>query len=159
VDDEDITDHCLTHHELSFLQGWNFTTDMYRILEHLVGRLKHRKKGSDAISDMFLTPGPSSIDIMDYLSAKYLALPAVYQSARVMTGDDTHDRFGFQAANITITFQTVKLALASAENHSVGRSCEIAGELLDALAAIPTAYIMAISTPMVGHSYHTPKCT
>jgi hypothetical protein len=86
---------------------------------------------------------------MDHLNAKYLALPTVYRSAKAMTGDEKQDRFGFQAANITITLQTVKLALAGAENHSVGRSCEIAGELLDALAAIPTAYIMAISTPMV----------
>jgi hypothetical protein len=123
---------------------------MYRILEHLVGRLKNRKREPDTISAMFSTPGPPSNEILEHLTKRYQALPPVYRSADVMTGDIRHDCFGFQAANIAITFQTVKLALAGAEHHSVGRSCEIAGELLDALAAIPTAYIMSISAPMVG---------
>ena len=33
----------------------------------------------------------------------------------------------------------------------VERKCQVAGELIDALATIPTAYIQAISTPLVGH--------
>ena len=157
VYDEDITElgwNIREPFDLSFLHGWNFTTDMYRILEHLVGRLKNRKHDPDAISAMFTTPGPTANEILDHLTKRYQALPAVFRSANVMTGDIKHDRFGFQAANIAITFQTVKLALAGAEHHSVGRSCEIAGELLDALAAIPTAYIMSISAPMVGQEFH-----
>ena len=54
------------------------------------------------------------------------------------------------AANIIVTLQTVKMVLAGAEESSVEKRCSIAGELLDALAAIPTAYIAAISSPMVG---------
>jgi hypothetical protein len=122
---------------------------MYRVLEHLVGRLKTRRLQPDSITEMFMTPGPSSTQVMELLNARYANLPAVYRSTRIMTGDIKVDRFGFQAANIAITFQTVKLVLAGAENHSVARSCEIAGELLDALANIPTSYIMAISAPMV----------
>ncbi len=53
------------------------------------------------------------------------------------------------AANIAVTLQTVKMVLAGAEESSVERRCAIAGELLDALSAIPTAYIAAISSPMV----------
>ncbi|KAK7326161.1 hypothetical protein VNO80_33236 [Phaseolus coccineus] len=124
------------------------SSDMYRVLEHLVGRLKDRRRVPDAISAMFSTPGPSAAQILGHLEGQFNRLPAVYRSARVMTGDDRQDSFGFQAANIAITLQTVKLALAGTENQSVGRKCEIAGELLDVLAAIPTSYIMAISTPM-----------
>jgi hypothetical protein len=152
VDDEDISETGWSFRDpsnLSFLQGWNFTTDMYRVLEHLVGRLKTRRLQPDSITEMFMTPGPSSTQVMELLNARYATLPAVYRSTRIMTGDIKVDRFGFQAANIAITFQTVKLVLAGAENHSVARSCEIAGELLDALANIPTSYIMAISAPMV----------
>lgn len=152
VYDEDITEYGCTNRlssDLSFLEGWNATSDMYRVLEHLIGRLKSQRRGADAISALFTTPGPSSTEIMDLLNAKYQALPPIYRSVQAMTGERRHDCFGFQAANIAITFQTVKLALAGAENHSVARSCEIAGELLDALAAIPTAYITAISAPMV----------
>jgi hypothetical protein len=150
VYDEDISGQGWSSSgEASFLQGWNHTTDMYRVLEHLVGRLRNRRRAPDAISAMFPTTEPTAVDVITLLESRYLALPSVYRSAHVMTGDHRRDSFGFQAANIAITFQTVKLALAGAENHSVGRSCEIAGELLDVLAAIPTSYIMAISAPMV----------
>jgi len=150
VFDEDIMEHGFgILADVSFLKGWNFTTDMYRVLEHLVGRLKNRRREPDAISAMFPTAEPSATDIIAHLETKYGTLPAVYRSAQVMTGDHRQDSFGFQAANIAITFQTVKLALAGAENYSVGKNCEIAGELLNVLAGIPTSYIMAISTPMV----------
>lgn len=150
VYDEDITEHGITLRiDPSFLQGWNHTTDMYRVLEHLVGRLKNRRSEPDALSSMFTTTGPSASAIIGYLEDSFSRLPPIYRSAQVMTGDDRQDCFGFQAANIAITLQTVKLALAAAEDQSVARNCEIAGELLDVLAAIPTSYIMAISAPMV----------
>ena len=57
-----------------------------------------------------------------------------------------------QAANIAVTYQTVKMVLAGAEESSIEQRCAIAGQLLDVLAAIPTAYIAAISTPMVSHA-------
>ena len=44
------------------------------------------------------------------------------------------------------------MVLAGAEESSIEQRCAIAGQLLDALAAIPTAYIANISTPMVSHS-------
>jgi len=66
-----------------------------------------------------------------------------------MTGDVRVDRFGFQAANISITFQTVKLALAAAEDLGAEQRCAFARELINSLAAIPTAYIAAVSRPMV----------
>lgn len=150
VYDDEITEHeCNYLADPSFLKGWNFTTDMYRVLEHLVGRLRNRRQEPDAISAMFPTAEPSAAVVIAHLEARQAALPVVYRSTQIMTGDDKQDSFGFQAANIAITFQTVKLALAGAENHSVGKNCEIAGELLDVLASIPTSYIMAISTPMV----------
>lgn len=152
VYDEDISENGIAPRiDSSFLEGWNHTSDMYRVLEHLVGRLKDRRRVPDAISAMFSTPGPSAAEILGHLEGQFNRLPAVYRSARVMTGDDRQDSFGFQAANIAITLQTVKLALAGTENQSVGRKCEIAGELLDVLAAIPTSYIVAISTPMLHH--------
>lgn len=41
------------------------------------------------------------------------------------------------------------MVLASAEESNVEARCRIAGTLLDALATIPTAYLAAISAPMV----------
>lgn len=45
--------------------------------------------------------------------------------------------------------QTLKMVLAGSEESSVSQKCAIAGELLDALANVPTAYIQAISAPTV----------
>lgn len=53
------------------------------------------------------------------------------------------------AVNIIITMQTLKMVLAGSEESSVSQKCAIAGELLDALANVPTAYIQAISAPTV----------
>lgn len=53
------------------------------------------------------------------------------------------------AANIAISRQTVKMLLAGLGGFSVEQRCAIAGELLDTLSGIPTAYIAAVSAPMV----------
>ena len=51
-----------------------------------------------------------------------------------------------------MTLQTLKMVSADLEQSSVDQRCAIAGQLLDALAAIPTAYIAAISATFVSVS-------
>jgi len=41
------------------------------------------------------------------------------------------------------------MVMAGTEEANVSQRCMIAGELLDGLASVPTAYIHASSTPMV----------
>lgn len=53
------------------------------------------------------------------------------------------------AADIIVTMQTVKMVMLGLEEATVERRCAVAGELLDALATVPTAYIQAISSPIV----------
>jgi hypothetical protein len=53
--------------------------------------------------------------------------------------------------------QTLKMVLAGGEESSVGQRCAIAGELLDALATVPTAYIQAISAPTVRFKHYSPS--
>lgn len=64
------------------------------------------------------------------------------------------------AANIIVTLQTVKMVMAGTEQASVSQRCMIAGELLDGLGSVPTAYIHASSTPMVStrSPYLGPSC-
>lgn len=45
----------------------------------------------------------------------------------------------------------MKMVVAGMAEWSVEQRCSIAGELLDAFATVPRAYIQAISTPLVGH--------
>lgn len=48
-----------------------------------------------------------------------------------------------------ITMTTVKMATTRSEDQDVAQRCDIAGELLDGLSAIPTVYVQATSTAMV----------
>lgn len=52
--------------------------------------------------------------------------------------------------------QTIKMVVTGTEETSVEKRCAIAGELLDALSTVPTSYLQAISSPMVGsqHAHH-----
>ena len=130
----------------SFMQGWNFTTDMYRMLEHLIAQ---RTRPDNSLGDLFQPHRPSARDVLLRLSQMYEDLPDIFKTVREMTGTLTLDRYGFQAANIIITMQTVKLTIAGAEDYDVERRCQIATELIQALTTIPTAYIAAVSRPMV----------
>lgn len=56
------------------------------------------------------------------------------------------------AADIMVTMQTVKMVMLGLEEATVERRCAVAGELLDALSNVPTAYIQAISSPIVSCS-------
>lgn len=155
VDDEDITFTGITYpppQQVSFMRGWNFTTDMYRVLEHIIARVRASKPhdhGAAFLEDLFKPQNPTSKQVLDRLENMHAGLPGIFKSVQPMTGDLRADRYGFQAANIIVTLQTVKLTLALAEDHGVEQRCAFAGELVNALAAIPTTYIAAVSRPMV----------
>jgi hypothetical protein len=117
--------------------------------------------------------GPSSAEISGAVAKMYEDLPSEFRAAKAMSGDPKRDRLGFQgeslpplsvasypralyghpadhaATNIMVTMQTLKMVLAGTEDSSVGQRCGIAGELLDALTTVPTAYIQAINAPTV----------
>ena len=175
LDDNDITDagSYVRARDESFLRGWNFTTDLYKALEHLVDRLRSRRfRGggmtlASPVESLFnVSPfEPSSQSVNAMVDEMHNGLPPVFKVVRAMTGTPEIDRFGFQgesieylfvqglshlsAANVIVTLQTVKMILAGIEESSIEQRCSIAGQLLDALAAIPTAYIASISAPMV----------
>ncbi|OXG52380.1 nuclear protein [Cryptococcus neoformans] len=147
-------------HPVSFWRGWNFVVDLYRILEHAVTRLRARNHTFDAgnqIAALFsegrvgsgteLKPG----DLLLLVERLYRALPPELRATSEMTGDVETDRYGFQAANILVTMQTMKMVVAGMAEWSVEQRCSIAGELLDAFATVPRAYIQAISTPLLHH--------
>ncbi|ORY24688.1 hypothetical protein BCR39DRAFT_566546 [Naematelia encephala] len=172
LSDDDITPTSITlpphtpasmspdpYKSVSFLRGWNFTTDLYRILEHAVERLRARclwsnEDPSGPVSSLFTRrngEGPSSEEILGTVQQLYTALPSVFKDIREMCGVVEIDRFGFEAAaNIIVTLQTVKMVMAGSE-ASIEQRCAIARELLDAFARVPTSYVQAESAPMLHH--------
>ncbi|TXT04335.1 hypothetical protein VHUM_04102 [Vanrija humicola] len=140
---------------VSFLTGWNFTSDLYRILEHALDDLRKRRQpveNTGRVSALYADRnGPSAAEVLDVVNKLYADLPSEFKGAKAMTGNLEDDRYGYQAADIIVCMQTVKMVMTGLEDASVEKRCAIAGELLDALATVPTAYIQAISSPMLHH--------
>ena len=163
-------------------RGWNFTTDLYRILEHTLDSLHWERTlvRPPGIPTPIVKPGLQIDAIMPMVQRMFDELPSVFKETKVMTGDAALDMYSFQAANIIVTLQvggmgdlrggggglmgpylffplpqTVKMAVSCSGTVSMAERCSIAGELLDALDNIPTAYMQAISAPFVRNSEMT----
>nr|XP_018264937.1 uncharacterized protein I303_03119 [Kwoniella dejecticola CBS 10117]OBR87095.1 hypothetical protein I303_03119 [Kwoniella dejecticola CBS 10117] len=147
--------------KVSFIRGWNFISNLYRILEHAICQMRQRNQsydGENRIAMLFSTkkvgakkydPGPE--EILQTVEDLHKDLPDCMRGSKPMTGDAFEDRYGFQAANILITLQIVKMVMAGMAEWSVEQRCAIAGELLDSLAALPSDFIRACSAPMLHH--------
>jgi hypothetical protein len=143
----------MSNNSVNWLQGWNFTTDLYRILEHAVdevrGRSSLRTGTVQFLSGRNSTPLTEAAVMKDVFDS-YLSLPPQFHECREITGDADKDLFGFQSANIQATLQLLRTVLLSAEdNVSVSRKCDVAGELLRVLSIVPVEYLRAISSPLV----------
>ncbi|EED13706.1 conserved hypothetical protein [Talaromyces stipitatus ATCC 10500] len=162
-DDEEITETGIapiTNGAVSFIRGWNFVTDLYRVLEHMNELWRARetdvtRPGSN-LGLLFANLNAnrdrvSENDMLLTAQQDWESLPTELKTARPMTGDIIGDRYGFQAANIIITMTTVKMVLTRSEDHTLAQRCAMAGELLDNLSSIPTIYVQATSTAMLHH--------
>ncbi|KAH7191397.1 hypothetical protein BKA60DRAFT_686549 [Fusarium oxysporum] len=136
--------------EECWLSGWNFITDLYRILEHALTRLRgyrRRQTTNSFLVGMFEE---------DFTAAKasgresvfqmYLNLPDCFKETPQMVCNVKKDRFGFQAANITATFQLLRIVLFAGSGTSIEQRCQIASEVVEAFVSIPIAYLLLLDT-------------
>ena len=91
----------------SWLHGWNFTTELYRILEHAVAvhRRRPRNIGPFSPSDLFHQSAPPHSVVLDKIILMHENLPSRFKETRGVVGETTADRYSFQAANISATLQ------------------------------------------------------
>lgn len=141
--------------ETSWLCGWNFTTDLYRILEHAVDNFRTRKARlqkktflSEIFGDRNLV---SQSSVCDSVMNMYANLPQRFKETPPITFDMKEDRFGFQAANIVATVQLLRMVLFAARGATVDERCQVAREVVDAFITIPVGYLNAISSPLLHH--------
>lgn len=104
-DDEQITDNKIIPNKgggTPFFRGWNFVTDLYRILEHTVESLRARclfSEGdpSKAVGVLFShRSGPHPSDVLKLVENLYTELPNKFKEVKDMSGVLKEDRFGFQ---------------------------------------------------------------
>lgn len=137
---------------MSWLHGWNFTTDLYRILEHVVDGTRRKFSSANGTQEVWSLFSPASMSepaVMERVLSMYAALPPQFRETPPTTGDIGQDLFGFQSANIQATLQLLRMVLLSAEESGVDRKCDVAGELLRVFSKVPVEYLKAISSPLV----------
>jgi len=137
----------------SWLVGWNFALDLYRVLEHVVNKVRARRFKHDdrrAVDNLVFTDSFSDQNVMQAMLSMYYDLPRQFKETPPMTGVFEKDVYGFQAANIQATLQLLRMMLFGLEDGpGVERKCDVANEVLQVFHTIPIPYLRAISTPLV----------
>jgi hypothetical protein len=134
--------------------GWNFITDMYRMLEHAVDSQRRRPRPNNGTADvwsLFRPPQTAGSWLMDHVLSMYSSLPPQFRETQPVTGDLAHDIFGFQSANIQATLQLLRMVLSSNEEQGVDEKCDVAGQVLSVFSKVPVEYLKAISSPLLHH--------
>ncbi|KAK4495993.1 hypothetical protein PRZ48_013261 [Zasmidium cellare] len=139
---------------VSWLRGWNYLTDMYRILEYAASDLQRSRATvvkTPRIQALQSYQSPSQAAVLDRITAMYDDLPDIFKTAAPPTHDLRRDLYSFQAANIAATVQLVRMVYFSSDDSSLEQKCQVASEVLTGFASMPTAYLRAISSPLFHH--------
>ncbi|TVY23021.1 Xylanolytic transcriptional activator [Lachnellula hyalina] len=139
-----------------WLYGWNFTTELYRVLEHAMDDLHRRRSapiGSFSPIDLFGRDTTQHSVVLSKVMYMYDDLPRKFKEAKLPTNGkpDKDEIYSFQAANITATLQLVRMILFTSEDATVEQKCKIARDLLDGFSKIPIVFLRAISSPLLHH--------
>jgi hypothetical protein len=141
---------------LSWLHGWNFTTQLYRILEHAIDEYHRRRPTIEPFSpsDLFGREMPHQSAVLNKVMSMHNELPPRFKETKMIPQNGKgglEDKFSFQAANITATLQLVRMILFTSEDATVDQKCAIARDLLDGFSKVPVFYLRAISSPLLHH--------
>ena len=140
---------------IRWMHGWNFTTDLYRILEHALDNFRRRHPQShlrSSIETIFGNMPTSEASVLDAILHMYQELPTRFKETPTVSATEVNEhRLNFQAANIAATIQLVRMVLFAAEDATVEQKCRTASELLQAFSDVPAIYLRAISSPLLHH--------
>lgn len=73
----------------SWLCGWNFTTDLYRVLEHVITNVRDRKRHRGSFpTDMFADSSVTALPtVQDSVTRLYINLPQCFKEVSQVTCD------------------------------------------------------------------------
>lgn len=139
-----------------WLSGWNFITDVYRILEHALSKFRnvrpHKQRSRSILHDIFQDGSTlTEAAVQDTVLQMYKRLPPCFREIPEITCDIAKDRVSFQAANILGSVQLLRIVLCVTGDTSIEDRCRVAGDVVDALVQTPVAYSLAISAPLLHH--------
>lgn len=138
-----------------WMVGWNFITDMYRILEHAVDHLRRARiplRHPTTVDHLLDGHALSKDAVVTHVFRKYNDLPPEFKIISDITFDLDQDLYGFQAANIAATLQLVRMVYFTNDNATTLEDrCVVAGQVINGFANVPPAYLRAISSPLQHH--------
>lgn len=137
----------------SWLCGWNFGTDLYRVMEHVIINFRDkRQQRRSFLNDIFgeASAVPAN-NVRNSIISMYNNLPGCFKETQPITLDPTRDRYGFQAANITATMQLLRMILFSSGGATIEDRCNIASEVVAGFMQLPLQYLQAMSSPLLHH--------
>ncbi|KAI8163309.1 hypothetical protein K4K49_013119 [Colletotrichum sp. SAR 10_70] len=134
----------------SWLTGWNYITDLYRMLEHVIVRMRKQRVQAvhtdrhDNDMDILL---PSIQEMLDNVLNRKLQLPLYASQAFPSSNNREENLCGFQVANIACTYQLTRMAHFACLNQ-FDDACNAAIDLIDEITKVPPEYLRAIGHPM-----------
>jgi hypothetical protein len=169
IEDEDFSDagynhpssHMIPQQSItnpnSWLHGWNFVTELYRILEHAMDDFYQRtssRVGPVSLGDLFGNGIPHQSHALNRVMSMYSDLPPMFKEPQEISQNGKQQssldkNVGFQSANITATLHHVRMILTSPAEETVDQKYAIARDLLDGLTKIPACYLRAMSSPLL----------
>jgi hypothetical protein len=142
---------------ISWLHGWNFATELYRVLEHAMDDFHRRQPNvlrPFSLGRLFQQETPHQSVVLDKVMQMHEQLPARFKETKLMPQNGKgglEDKFSFQAAHITATLQLVRMVLFTVDEATVDQKCTMALDLLDNFAKVPVFFLRAISSPLLHH--------
>lgn len=126
--------------------GWNATTDLYRVLEHVIADFRTRRRPRTAI--LGGVGGSGTVAVSDRLSKIQQEILPHFGSASSRSSDSGKNRCGFQASNILCTIHLARMISISGDSdfHS---ACQTAQDMITSMDTIPIEYIRAVGSPLL----------
>lgn len=130
-----------------WFSGWNYTTDLYRILEHAVVAFRTKSRTH--------TPSMGIIDhaqrglLSEKLSSLQRSLLPQYEKAFLRSDDSGRNRCGFQATNIFCTIHLVRILTSLSDDRDLDTICDTAQEMIDSMRKIPLEYMRACGATLL----------
>lgn len=130
-----------------WFSGWNYSTDLYRILEHAAVSFRMRRRMHPP--SLELNDGLSSGVLSKKLSIIKDGLLPQYERAFLRSEDNGRNRCGFQAANIFCIIHLVRMLTSLSDDHDLDSICDTAEEMIASMRQIPPEYVRACGATLL----------
>ncbi|KAF9877398.1 hypothetical protein CkaCkLH20_05098 [Colletotrichum karsti] len=132
----------------NWFEGWNLTTDLYRVLEHAISEFRAKNRDRRSILQDRQIHNTSQA-ISQTLSKIQAELLPQFGTATTRSADNGRNRCGFQASNILCTIHLARMISSVSSDDSLHSAFQTARNMMDNMVTIPIEYVRAVGSPLV----------